>query len=306
MSPVSSDPQSPSQFRYAVIIPHYNDLTRLRLCLDRLAPQVAQRDDIETWVVDNNSPIDVSEIPRDYPWLTLCVEQEKGAGKARNRGVRESSAPYLMFTDSDCVPAEDWIASAIAALEEDTIIGGRMETFDETPAPRSGAEAFEAVFAFDQRHYIANLNFTVTANMATSRAVYTGAGDMVFGPSEDLEWCQRAVAKGYKLRYCDEVVVYHPTRKDWEALTKKWRRIVDEQYWANGDHHGTGLMGRMRWLGKAGLVAASALAHSPKVLRSPRLDQSGDRLRALGTLWKLRLVRSYWMLRQALFDRSAA
>ena len=286
--------------RYAVIIPHYNDLTRLRLCLDSLAPQVAGRDDIEVLVVDNNSPIDMSAVPGAYPWVRLFVEPQKGAGHARNRGVAEATADIFLFTDSDCLPTPDWVARAIQAQRPDTIVGGRMVTFDETPGPRSGAEAFETVFAFNQQHYIKKLNFTVTANAVTTRHVYKTTGGMIFGPAEDIEWCQRAVSKGFAVAYDDAMVVKHPTRKDWEALLKKWRRIVDEQFWTSTQSNGTSLAGRFRWAAKAVVVSLSALVHLPKVFACRELENMTDKIRAAGTLVRLRVTRGVWMLRQAM------
>lgn len=286
--------------RYAVIIPHYNDLTRLRLCLDSLAPQVAGRDDIEVLVVDNNSPIDMSAVPGAYPWVRLFVEPQKGAGHARNRGAAEATADTFLFTDSDCIPTSDWVARAIAAQRDDAIVGGRMETFDETPGPRSGAEAFEAVFAFNQRHYVKHLNFTVTANMITTRHVYETTGGMIFGPSEDLEWCQRAVSSGFAISYDEKMVVKHPTRRDWEALLKKWRRIVDEQYWTSSQHNGTSLAGRLRWAARAFAVSLSGLVHLPKVFACRDLENMPDKIRAAGTLLRLRVTRGVWMMRQAM------
>ena len=86
--------------------------------------------------------------------------------------------------------------------------------FDETPAPRSGAEAFEAVFAFDWRGYIANKGFTVTANMVTCRAVFADVGPFINGVSEDLDWYRRATAKGYRLQAAGDLRVGHPSRSD--------------------------------------------------------------------------------------------
>ena len=89
------------------------------------------------------------------------METEKGAAVARNRGVAETTAPRLFFIDADCIPAPDWLAVGREVAVRADLIGGRVDVFDETPAPRSGAEAFETVFAFNFRKYIEVQGFSV-------------------------------------------------------------------------------------------------------------------------------------------------
>ncbi|MCV6595779.1 MAG: glycosyltransferase [Mangrovicoccus sp.] len=293
------------QPRLAVIIPHYNDLARLQKCLTALAPQLGAHPQVEAVVADNNSPCDLAPLKAAHPSIRFVTEPRKGAAAARNCGVRETTAPDLAFLDSDCVPGPDWLASALrlsggrAAGQGGDVIGGRIDTFDETPPPRSGAEAFEAVFAFHQRDYVERKGFSVTANLLTSRAVFEDVGDLIVGLSEDMDWCFRATAKGYGLAYADDLCVAHPTRSDWPALQRKWRRTTDE-----GFHlHGTSPKARLSWAMRALVVAASAFAHIPKILKAPQLDGWGEKRRGIGTLFRLRFQRVLWMLAQAATGR---
>ena len=100
------------------------------------------------------------------------------------------------------------------------LIGGRVEVFDETPPPRSGAEAFEAVFAFDFRHYIEVQGFSGTGNLITRRDVFADVGPFRGGMSEDRDWSFRATAKGYRLIYEDGLRVGHPSRQDWPGAAR--------------------------------------------------------------------------------------
>lgn len=279
----------------AVIIPHFNDPERLRTCLAALAPQLAARPDTECVVVDNDSPLDLAPLMADFPAIRWVVEPRKGAAAARNRGVAETRAPALAFLDSDCVPADDWLDTALAHGDTADVVGGRIDTFDETPPPRSGAEAFEAVFAFRQRHYIDQKGFSVTANLLTRRAVFEDVGPMRVGLSEDMDWCFRATARGYRIVYDDALRVSHPTRATWSALMKKWRRTTGEMY----QSHGTGARARALWALRACAVCASGPTHLPRVLRHPRLTGT-ERWRAAAVLLRLRTVRAVIMLRQAL------
>lgn len=287
--------------RAAVVIPHYNDVARLERCLTALAPQLD--DTVEAVVVDNNSTADISGVRAAFAMLRFVVETEKGAAAARNRGVAETTAPTIFFLDCDCVPDADWISRAHGVAGRADLVGGRIDTFDETPPPRSGAEAFEAVFAFDQRSYIEEKNFSVTANLVTHRRIFDEIGGFRAHVSEDLEWCQRAVSAGKRLVYADELRVSHPTRSDWPALEKKWRRLTSEACATHFAAHGAGAKARASWAARAALVAVSALAHTPKVLASPALASTQERLRALGALFRLRFTRTLWMLGQSLAGR---
>ena len=278
----------------AVIIPHYNDLARLRTSLTALAPQLLARPEVEAVVVDNNSPLDLAPLAAEFPAVRFVIEPEKGAAAARNRGVGETRAPQLAFLDSDCVPAPGWLDTAIRLASGDALIGGRVDTFDETPPPKSGAEAFETAFAFHQKTYVEKKGFSVTANLLAGRRVFEVAGPMVVGMAEDMDWCRAATAKGFPLSYADELVVSHPTRQDWAALRRKWRRTTDEMFRSNG----TGAAARARWALRALAVAGSAVLHSPKVLKAPELSPL-EKLRGLAMLWRLRLTRAGWMLAQA-------
>ncbi len=281
--------------RLAVIIPHYNDPARLKSCLASLAPQVTDRADVEVVVADNASPIDLGTMQAAYPWARFVTERDKGAAAARNCGVGKTTAPYVAFLDSDCVPAPDWLETALELCGTADLVGGRVDTFDETPPPRSGAEAFETIFAFHQKSYIEEKGFSVTANLLTSRAVFDDVGPLVVGLSEDIEWCHRATGKGYRLVYADALQVGHPTRQDWPALVKKWRRTTEEGFHLNG----TGAAGRAKWAVRALVVLVSGPLHLPRVAFSDRLSSTGERWRAAATLLRLRATRCAWMLRQA-------
>jgi GT2 family glycosyltransferase len=281
----------------AIIIPHYNDVTRLTRCLEALAPQLSAQ--TELVVVDNASTDDLGAVQRAFADVRFVTEPLKGAAAARNRGVVETTAPLIFFLDADCVPEPDWVQNAFAVSGRGDLVGGAVSVFDETPAPRSGAEAFETVFAFNNRRYIEEEGFSVTANLLTRRDVFEDVGPLDGSQSEDVEWCQRAVSKGYTLVYAESLRVSHPSRSDWAALARKWRRMTHEGFGLNG----TGGAARVKWAAKALAMPISALVHVPKVLHDPGLRDGQERRAALGTLAALRLQRMIWMLRQVVTGR---
>ena len=281
---------------YAVIIPHYNDTVRLARCLGGLLAQDTR--DVEILVADNGSTESLDAVKAAFPGVRFVTETQKGAGPARNRGVAETTAPWLMFIDSDCVPAPDWLAVGRRIARPDMVIGGRVDVFDETPPPRSGAEAFECVFAFHMKSYLEEKAFLGAGNLVVSRAVFERTGGFRPAVSEDVEWSQRAARKGAVLAYDDAFVASHPSRSDWAALRHKWRRLASEGFQLDG----ASVRGRVKWGLKALAMPASILAHIPKILRHKGLS-SRDKARAIATLVRLRFARMGWMLGQAATGR---
>ena len=275
----------------AIIIPHYNDVTRLKRCLEALMPQVGG--DVEVVVADNGSTESLDPVCGRWPDLRIVAQPEKGAGPARNAGVATMTAPWLMFLDADCVPAPDWIETGRRIRRPGVITGGEVTLFDETPPPRSGAEAFETVFAFQVERYLRQDGFLVSAHLVLSRADFEAVGGFRSGIAEDIEWCHRATACGHRLVLDPALRVVHPTRSDWAALLRKWRRMVLENF----EMYGRTTGGKALYLVKALLMPVSIVAHAPRILGDSRLSV-GEKGRALATLIWIRLTRLVWMLRQ--------
>lgn len=274
--------------RVSVVVPHYSDLAGLGRCLAALDRQTLPADAFEVIVADNASPQGAAAVAEAIAGRArLLVVPEKGAGPARNAGVAVAAAPVIAFTDSDCVPEPAWLAEGLAALPAWDLIGGRVTVLLDPTRPKTGAEAFEQVFAFRNERYIREENFTVSANLFCSRAVFDGIGPFRPAISEDVEWGQRAVAKGYRLGYAPGAVVGHPARADWAELLKKWRRRMAETHVMAGPTLGR----RLRWLATTWLLPASILVHAPRVLASPELNGARERGTALATLARLRLWR---------------
>ena len=272
----------------SVIVPHYQDLERLDLCLTALTRQTYDRAATEIIVADNQSPAGREAVERAIAGRArLVIVPERGAGAARNGGVAFASAPLLAFTDADCVPEPEWLAAGLAALSRAPVIGGAMTVLVADEAQLTGPEAFERVFAFDNRRYVERLGFTVTANLFCSAETFAAVGPFRVGVSEDLEWCQRAGRLGFPIAYAPDAIVGHPARRTWAELVSKWRRINRETYGLSAGARGA----RGKWLLQSLLLPASAVAHTPKVLTSDRLANGRDRLAALRTLYRLRLWR---------------
>lgn len=87
---------------YTIIIPHKNTPDLLQRCLD----SIPQRDDVQIIVVDDNSDskvVDFNHFPGSERNDVKCyfTKEGKGAGYARNIGLKHAQSKWILFADAD-------------------------------------------------------------------------------------------------------------------------------------------------------------------------------------------------------------
>lgn len=279
---------APARPSISVIVPHYEALDDLKRCLAALERQTYPREKTEIVVADNASPCGVRAVEEVSAGRAKVVEVSKrGAAAARNGAIAIATGELLAFTDSDCIPHPDWLKQGIAALDQYDLVGGRVDVSAADEEHVSASEAFEKVFAFDNRRYIAAKHFSVTANLFCRRDHFELVGPFHAEVSEDRDWCLRARAAGLRIGYAADAIVVHPGRQDWAELRKKLTRLnLETHAWYAQSH-----FGRTRWFLRSLLLPASAVAHTPKVLFTRRLSTISDRFAAIRILYRSRLWR---------------
>ena len=282
--------------RVSVVVPHLDDLERLMACVSALEAQTLPREQFEIVIGDNGSRCGLDAVRRAAPGAHVVAVSERGAGPARNHAVAASCGSVIAFTDSDCIPDPEWLREGLAALSRADLAGGAVEVGVRDAKAPSGAEAFELVFAFDNKRYVEERSFSVTANLFARRNVFDAIGPFRVGVPEDLDWCRRAMAAGYSIGYAPNAIVMHPARESFAALAGKWRRLTDEAFADWQDQGGS----RAGWLGMAAQVLASPAGHAGRVFASQRIGGLPTRLNAAATLFRIRALRARWMLSQAL------
>lgn len=280
--------------RISVIIPHLNTPEALARCLESVAAQKLDHGHAEIIVVDNGSRLLPTAVVAAIPGAILREEGLPGPGPARNTGVAAARAPALAFIDADCRAAPGWLQAAVDAVEADperAVVGGDIRIDFVDPARLTGIESYEAVFGFRQKLYIEKKNFSVTANLAMARIVHAAVGPFAgIDRAEDLDWGQRAHAKGFPVRYLPAMQVWHPARRDFAALATKWQRHVRHDW---NDHRGS----NFRWLARAAALAISVPAESLRLFASGRISGVDNRLRGIAVLARIRWYRASEMLR---------
>ena len=276
-----------------VIVPHYNDLERLDICLAALAAQTYPSDLVRVIVADNASPQGIEAVRQAARGRAeVVLVEERGAGPARNGAAALATSEVLAFTDSDCVPEPQWLDAGVSALASYDFVGGHVTVLVEDEDRMTPTEAFERVFAFDFKTYIERKGFTGSGNLFCPRTLFETVGGFRVGVSEDWEWSKRAQSHGFRLGYEPRAVVGHPARRTWDELTRKWRRVNSETFGLSEGQRGR----KLKWLLRTLALPASAVVHTPRVLLSPKLHHPSQRVGALGVLYAIRL----WRLQDAL------
>ena len=91
-----------NNINYSIIIPHKNIPQLLQRCLD----SIPIRDDVQVIVVDDNSDTDKVNFDNFPKWKGKNYEfyltkEGKGAGYARNIGLKHAKGKWLLFADAD-------------------------------------------------------------------------------------------------------------------------------------------------------------------------------------------------------------
>jgi glycosyltransferase involved in cell wall biosynthesis len=136
----------------SIIIPVYNGARFLGEALESVFMQTFE--DYEIICVDDGSTdTSIDILKRFEPRLSVIQQRNTGQGGARNRGVRQSSAPYVAFLDQDDRWYPHKLADQVAAFERarDAVVvysnsdrmdtNGRLVQTGATEAERSSALA---------------------------------------------------------------------------------------------------------------------------------------------------------------------
>jgi glycosyltransferase involved in cell wall biosynthesis len=211
----------------SVIIPAHNAARRLPRLFAALAAQTAEPPTFEVIVVDDASTDDTASVVADSDIARLVrAPVSRGSYAARNLAIAKARGAVLAFTDTDCLPASDWLAAGLAALEGGDIVAGHVDIpLGERPSAATLLDI--ARRHIDQEHRVTTYGFGATANLWMRREVIDRVGpfrdDLISGG--DAEFGHRAQAAGFTLRYAAEVLITHPPRSEARDLLRKQLRL---------------------------------------------------------------------------------
>lgn len=105
--------------KISVILPVYNEEKYLSQCLDSICVQTIHN--IEILCIDDGSTDGSNELLQRYAVrdqrVRLFVQKNKGAGAARNLGIRHAKGEYYAFLDSDDFYEPEMLEKSLKSLE---------------------------------------------------------------------------------------------------------------------------------------------------------------------------------------------
>lgn len=116
-------------FEASVIVSFYNNIDALKCIIKSLENQ---RDNFEIVIADDgsrqdvvtqvNTLIDESPLSIKHVW-----QQDNGFRKTRvlNKAVEQTSSPYLIFIDGDCIPQQHFVSDHLDHKAHNTVLNGR-------------------------------------------------------------------------------------------------------------------------------------------------------------------------------------
>jgi GT2 family glycosyltransferase len=215
--------------RVAVVIPMWNQHELTRRCLESLRQLRPSPDPVV--VVDNDSWPDPADALRaSWPGVrVLRMGSNLGFAAGSNQGLRyalAANADAVLLLNNDAWVAPDSLTHLLRALAEDERIAaaGVKTLTDETP-PRIHAAYSAVTFhgplvrvegwlesrldAFDDERDVESVSGGAVLLRASALASVGLFDEEFFAYHEDVDWCVRARALGWRIRYVPSARVHH-------------------------------------------------------------------------------------------------
>jgi glycosyltransferase involved in cell wall biosynthesis len=216
--------------KFSVIVPAYNSADTILFLLNSLSKQSVN--DFEVIVVDDCSQDNTPQIVRSFPYSLIQLAQNNGPAYCRNVGARAAQGDILVFTDSDCRGAHNWLETIYEYFTQrdfEAIMGKLVlmpssllgDSISALGFPAGGAIGFDKIWKVDQRGFTDSLS---SCNCAVRKDVFDKIGgfdeSFPLPGGEDTLLAYNLKRHNYRIKYCPDVVVYHQARDSFRGFLK--------------------------------------------------------------------------------------
>jgi len=245
-----------------ILIPVFNCADYTKQCLDSILKNTRSFYDI---LIINNGSTDHT---KDILASVSCIKQPNlrnfevienkenlGVVKAFNQGIDSFKGDHLLLLNNDCIVTSGWLENMLNAYSHDScigIVGPCTNTFDDKDHPHhqliqagyknlSDLERFAARLRQEKSGKICVVQYVFGHCMLVKRPVIDAVGkfDEIFGIGyfEEIDFCQNAVKKGYRVAVALDSFVHHFGNVtldylgiDREQLKEKNRKIYSTKH----------------------------------------------------------------------------
>jgi glycosyltransferase involved in cell wall biosynthesis len=204
----------------SVIIPFFDTLTNLQLCLESIELQGLGKFEI---IVVNNSGSTIRIEKRDN--LRIINSDFKSSYRGRNLGVKEAVYNNIAFIDSDCVASKEWLNLGNSSLLSNphSIFSGPIKFKKITNDKKSSLDIYQELFEFDHQLYLNKLHFSATANMFITKEIFNQLGGFCEYQNVGADSAFGYKARGMNIQVlnCKNAIVFHQYRNKYKNVIYK-------------------------------------------------------------------------------------
>lgn len=211
-----------SQPLASVVVPAYNAAHTIGACVQALQQQTLDRSCYELIVVDDGSTDNTAVRAAEAGAHVIRHPHSRPAG-ARNAGTHAASGAIICFTDADCEPTPEWLATLTARFADPAIAGAKGTYATRQPSLVARFVQLEYEDKYDLLRTQPTIDFIDTYSAAYRRDVLLANDgfDETFPYLEDQELSFRLAARGYKMVFEPGAVVYHSHAATLAAYLRK-------------------------------------------------------------------------------------
>ncbi len=209
--------------QFSFIICTYNRASYLKETIESVLFHFKDKQNFELLVIDNNSKDHTVQVVESFagnPVLKYFLETRQGLSHARNRGMAEAKGDIMVFIDDD-VDIHNNYLNLMEKLYSDpaiNIVGGKVLPYNLDIPEWLPQQFYFIASIFDvgnEPRFVEKLmgaNYSMRREVTEKVGLYNTElgrkGNNLMG-GEENDYLARAQAKGYKVFYHPELIVYH-------------------------------------------------------------------------------------------------
>jgi glycosyltransferase involved in cell wall biosynthesis len=193
----------------SVVVPVRNEEGKIERCIRSLQQQSLEPDRYEVLVVDDGST-DGCGGAAERLGARVIRQDAAGAAAARNRGIREARGDFIVFTDADCVPDQDWLELLTRPLADFGVQGAVGQCTSPQTHWVARLIQLELDERYDRMRRHQQIDFLNTGNCGFQKSLLqANLFDESFRWLEDVELSFRLSRNGNRMLFVPEARVQH-------------------------------------------------------------------------------------------------
>jgi len=212
--------------KVSIVIPAYNAESTIGQAVAKSIAQAKGPMEVEVVVVDDGSNDDTVKVAESAGAMVIR-QQNAGPAAARNRGWKTATGQFICFTDSDCIPAADWMENLLDGFTGSQV-GAVAGSYEIANTSSWLARWVHQEIMERHKRMPPFIRAFGSYNVAIPRHVLqaTGGFDPVYrrASGEDNDLSYRIIKKGWRIAFRPQAKVahYHPERL-WQYLMQQYR-----------------------------------------------------------------------------------